>query len=349
VRALTVTPGKPGSAQIENFKEPPPAEGTLLLRALALGVCGTDREIVDGKYGTPPDGHKRLVIGHESLAVVEDAPSDSGFSAGDHVVCIVRMPDPVPCANCAIGEWDMCRNGEFTEHGIKELDGFARERYRVDPDFAVRIDASLGITGVLVEPTSVVAKAWEHIARIGQRARWKPRTVLITGAGPIGLLAALIARQNDLDVHVIDRAEAGPKVDLTRDLGATWHNGDIENLPGEYDVILECTGAPPVIAAILDRTAPDGIVCLLGVSSGGRTVSIDLGAVNRDVVLENRVVFGCVNANRRHYEAAVAVLERADRAWLERLITRKVPLDRFAEALEKREDDVKVVITFGND
>jgi threonine dehydrogenase-like Zn-dependent dehydrogenase len=346
LRALTVTPGKPGSAQIENFKEPAYAQGSLLLRALALGVCGTDREIIDGKYGTAPAGHERLIIGHESLAVVEEAPAGSGFEPGDYVVCIVRMPDPVPCSNCAVGEWDMCRNGRFTEHGIKQLDGFARERYRVDPEYVVKIDASLGITGVLTEPTSVVAKAWEHITRIGQRANWKPRTVLVTGAGPIGLLAALIGRQQGLDVHVFDRAEHGTKVDLAHAIGATWLSGDVNELPSEYDVILECTGAASVIEAILDRTAPDGIVCLLGVSNSGHTVSIDLGAINRDVVLENRVVFGCVNANRRHYEAAARVLKAADRAWLDRMITRKVPLDRFREAIEKRDDDVKVVITF---
>jgi hypothetical protein len=64
------------------------------------------------------------------------------------------------------------------------------------------------------------------------------------------------------------------------------------------------------------------------------------------MVLGNAVVFGTVNANRRHYEAAAATLARADRQWLERLITRKVPLARWREAYERRAGDVKTVLLF---
>jgi glucose 1-dehydrogenase len=100
----------------------------------------------------------------------------------------------------------MCRDGRYGEHGIKELDGFLRERYRIRPDYAVEIDPSLARTGVLLEPTSVVAKAWEQIDRIASRTVWRPRLALVTGAGPIGLLAALLGVQRGLEVHVLDRA-----------------------------------------------------------------------------------------------------------------------------------------------
>ncbi|MEO6877354.1 MAG: alcohol dehydrogenase catalytic domain-containing protein, partial [Gemmatimonadaceae bacterium] len=157
------------SLQLEEFRVPGPDRGAVLLRAVALGVCGTDREIIAAKYGTAPPGHQRLIIGHESLAVVEDAPSGCGLTPGDLAMGIVRHPDPVPCANCAAGEWDMCRNGQYTEHGINALDGFGSEWYRLDPAFVVRLDPALGDLGVLVEPASVVAKAWEHTERIGRR------------------------------------------------------------------------------------------------------------------------------------------------------------------------------------
>ena len=75
----------------------------------------------------------------------------------------------------------MCRNGQYTEHGIKALDGFGSEYYRLGADFVVRADQSLGLLGVLTEPTSVVAKAWDHTERIGRRAHWEPRRVLVTG------------------------------------------------------------------------------------------------------------------------------------------------------------------------
>ena len=106
------------------------------------------------------------------------------------MVGIVRRPDPVPCPNCAVGEWDMCRNGQYTERGIKEIHGFMSERWRIEPEYAIKVDPSLGILGVLLEPTTVITKALEQVVAVGQRAFWEPKTLLVTGAGPIGLLAA---------------------------------------------------------------------------------------------------------------------------------------------------------------
>ena len=346
MRALTIRPATPDSLQLEDVPEPDPRSGRLLVRALALGICGTDREIVAGKYGTAPPKSERLILGHESLGRVHEAPSGIGFAKGDLVVGIVRQPDPVPCVNCAAGEWDMCRNGKYTEHGIKELHGFGAEWWRIDPGFAVKIDPALGHLGVLLEPASVVAKAWEHIERIGRRGVWEPRCVLVTGAGPIGLLAALMTRQRDLELHVLDRATSGLKPALVHALGGTYHSGTISELGFEADVIIECTGAPSVVMEVIGCSSPNGIVCLAGVSAAGARRLVDAGALNRDIVLENEVVFGTVNANRRHYEAAARALAKADRSWLERLVTRRVPLSRWREAFEARSDDVKTVVEF---
>lgn len=347
MRTITIQPGVANSLQLEEFKAPPPERGSVLLHAAALGVCGTDHDIIQGKYGEAPAGHKRLILGHESLGRVVEASSDSGLAAGDLAVGIVRHPDPVPCPNCAVGQWDMCRNEQFTERGIKQLDGFGSELYRLEPQFVVPIDASLGLTGVLVEPTSVVAKAWEHIERIGQRSRWEPRKVLITGAGPVGLLAALLGRQRNFEVHLLDRATDGPKPALARDLGAKYHVGKLADLDRDFDIVLECAGVPALGFESVRHTAPDGIVCLLGVSAPGDTESIDIGALNMDVVIGNRVIFGSVNANRGHYDAAAKALSSADREWLHRIISRRVPLREWATAFERRPNDVKVVIDFG--
>jgi threonine dehydrogenase-like Zn-dependent dehydrogenase len=346
VRALTVLPGKAGSAAVTDVEEPPLADGPVLVETLAIGICGTDLEICKGDYGTAPGGSERLVIGHESLGRVLEAPQGAGLAEGDLVVGIVRRPDPAPCPNCAIGEWDMCRNGAYTERGIKDRHGYASERYRIDPSFAVRVDPGLGEFGVLLEPTSVVAKAWDHVQRIGARsAAWSPHTVLVCGAGPIGLLAALLAVQKGYEVHVVDRVTDGPKPGIVADLGATYHHEPVASLAGMADVVVECTGVAQVVIDVLGHTAPDAIVCLTGVSSGGRTLQFDAGEVNREMVLGNAVVFGSVNANRRHYEAGAVALSTADPTWLARLITRRVPLESFADALERRPDDVKTVIT----
>jgi threonine dehydrogenase-like Zn-dependent dehydrogenase len=344
VRALTVEPGVAGSARIDDLAEPTAAAGDLLVETQLVGMCGTDAEIVAGHYGESRPGERRLVLGHEAVGRVVTTPTGTGFAEGDLVVPIVRRPDPVPCPSCAAGEWDMCQNGRYTEHGIKGADGFARQRFALDPAFAVAVPPALGDRAVLTEPASVVAKAWEQIERIGARAAWDARTVLVTGAGPIGLLAALLARQRGYGTFVLDRVDGGPKPDLVAALGATYVTGPLHEACPCPDVVVECTGVGAVVLDAIEHTSPTGIVCLAGLSSGSRRIDVDAGALNRSIVLENDVVFGTVNANRRHYEAAVAALASADPAWLDALMTRRVRFDSWADALTKQPDDVKVVL-----
>jgi threonine dehydrogenase-like Zn-dependent dehydrogenase len=347
MRAITVSPGVANSARLDDVPEPPLSDGTVLVRTVALGVCGTDREIISGGYGYAPPGQQHLILGHESLGTVEAAPPGSGLAPGDLVVGIVRRPDPVPCPACAAGEWDMCRNGRYTERGIKERHGYGVERFRIEPEFAIKIDPSLGILGVLLEPASILAKAWDHAERIGRRAQvWEPKTLLVTGAGPVGLLAALMGMQRGLDVHVLDRNEEGPKPVLVRKLGATYHSDASGMELLKADILMECTGAPSVIRDCLGATAPAGILCLAGVTEPGSKFEIDIGSLNRTLVLDNDVVFGSVNANRRHYQMAADALARADKDWLGRLITRRVPLEHWSEALEHQPGDIKVIIDF---
>jgi threonine dehydrogenase-like Zn-dependent dehydrogenase len=348
MRALTVAPGVINSARLDDRPDPALSDGAVLVRSLALGICATDREINSGLYGSAPPGAQRLVLGHESLGEVIAAPAHSGLAPGELVVGIVRRPDPVPCPACAAGEWDMCRNGRYTERGIKERHGFGAERFRIEPEFAVKVDPALGVLGVLLEPASIVAKAWDHIERIGRRSRgWQPETLLVTGAGPIGLLAALLGVQRRLTLHVLDRNPGGAKEALVRDLGGTFHTGDVSVINAlAPDVVMECTGAAAVVHGLLGITAPGGIVCLLGVGGAGKSFDLDIGLVNRTLVLNNDTVFGAVNANRRHYEMAAQALASADKAWLDRLITRRVPLMRWSEALEHRPGDIKVIIDF---
>lgn len=346
MRALTVVPGVAGSHRLEERSAPEADAGELLVEGIAVGVCGTDREILDGDYGWSPPGHDRLVIGHESLGRVVTAPRDSRFTPGDLVVGVVRRPDPVPCGACAAGQFDMCRNGGYRERGIKELDGYAAGRWTVPESYAVGVDPALGICGVLTEPASVVAKAWEQVEGIGRRAWFEPRSVLVTGAGPIGLLAALMGAQRGLEVHALDLVSDGPKPGLVADLGATYHHGSMSEVTSAVrpDIVIEGTGVGSLVFEALAGTSPYGIVCLTGVSSGGRTLDVDAGALNRDLVLENDAVVGSVNANQRHFGMAARSLAQADQAWLRRLITRRVPLERYADALEAHQDDVKVVL-----
>ena len=345
MKAITVEPKKPGTARYENFPEPDVHEGSVLVEAIAVGVCGTDVEIVEGKYGWAHPGKTRLVLGHESLGRVVDPGPSGGLKKGDLVVGIVRRPDPVPCSNCAVGEWDMCRNGQYTERGIKEIHGFMSERWRIEPEYAIKVDSTLGLLGVLLEPTTVVVKAWAQVIAASIRAFWEPRTALVTGAGPIGLLAAMVGKQRGLDIHVLDRAESGAKPDLVRAIGATYHSGSVLDLGFEPDIIVECTGVGSVIADSVQKIGAGGIICLTGVGAGG-VATRAVADVAAGVVLKNNVLVGSVNANKRHWYRAGEALARADRKWLSRLITRREKPENFKQALERRPDDIKVVIQF---
>lgn len=347
MRALTVEPGTANSLRVEERPDPQPAPNQLLVAGMAIGVCGTDKEIVRGEYGWSPPHASRLIIGHESLGRVVTAPDGSDFTAGDLVVGVVRRPDPVPCGACAHGEFDMCRNGRYTERGIKEIDGYGSEKWCVETDYAVKLDDRLEHVGMLMEPTTVVAKAWEEVARVGARAWFDPQRVLITGAGPIGLLAAMLGVQRNLDVHVLDQVADGPKPRLVETLGATYHHDPMDDVASKLqpDVVIEATGVGRLVFDAMAHTSSYGILCLTGVSPAGRKLDVDAGVINREIVLENDVVVGSVNANLRHYHQAAEALAHADLDWLGRLITRRVPMERFADAFDAGPDDVKVVVT----
>jgi glucose 1-dehydrogenase len=345
MKALTVRPGLADSAEIRDVPEPPESDGSVLVQTLCVGLCGTDAEIVRAEYGEAPPGEDHLVLGHENLGRVLAAPAGAGVGEGDLVVGIVRRPDPEPCPACAAGEWDFCRNGRYTEHGIKQRHGFARERWRAEPDAMVRLDPAVGQRGVLLEPTTILAKAWEQVERAVQRgAGLTPHVAAVTGAGPVGLLAALLGVQRGLEVHVLDIVDNGPKPDLVRALGATYHSTPLPDTGVVPDVVVECTGVPSVVVDAITGTAQDGITCLTGVSARGRSLQIDMGSLNREAVLQNDIVVGSVNANRRHYDAAARALAAAESGWLDRLVTRRLPLEKYGEGLDRHPTDVKVVL-----
>ncbi|HXZ72468.1 MAG TPA: alcohol dehydrogenase catalytic domain-containing protein, partial [Streptosporangiaceae bacterium] len=288
MRAVTVIPGQQGSVALTDMAEPPDADGPILVQTQAIGICGTDLEIINGEYGSAPPGQDRLILGHESLGRVIEAAAGTGFEAGDLVVGIVRRRDPVPCPACAAGHWDMCTNGRYTERGIKDRHGYASERYRIHPEYLVTMDPALGILGVLLEPTTVVAKAWDHIEKIGHRAAWAPETVLITGAGPIGLLAALLSVQRGYQTYVLDLVTEGRKPDMVHRLGATYvHRGELIDAAAEADIVIECTGHFQMLLEVRQQRARSRIICLTGVSAAGAETTVDPGLLNRNMVLQN--------------------------------------------------------------
>ncbi len=350
MKAVAVTPGAAQSDRLVDVEEPDQDGGEALVDVLAVGVCGTDVELVGGLYGEAPPGESHLVLGHESLGRIRSGAGD--LAEAQLVAAIVRRPDPIPCANCAASEWDMCLNGRYTERGIKARHGFLSECYAERPEFLVALPEELARVGALTEPTSIVEKAVEQLDRIQDRLLWEPERAVVLGAGPVGLLAAALLRLRDLDVVVYDRVTSGPKPDLAEELGARYVRassglcGDVGR-GGRVDLVVEATGFSPLAFEAIDLVGPNGVVCLTGVSSGGRRLEIPADHLNLEMVLENKVVVGVVNANRRHFESAVRDLVEMEArwpGWLGRMVTRRVPLADYGDALERRDEDVKVLI-----
>jgi glucose 1-dehydrogenase len=340
VRALSLR--RAGELVLDDVPEPHLEDGEILVEALAVGICGTDRHIVSAGPRHPPAGRNALVVGHESLGRVLDAPPGAGVAAGDLVAGIVRRPDPVPCPFCATGQFDLCENGRYTERGILGRDGFASDRYRLEPEYAVRVDPALGLAGVLVEPASVVAKAWEQLDHVARRPR---RRALVLGAGPIGLLAALLGTQRGLEVHVVDRVAHGPKQKQAQALGATFH-ASTEQLDGVFDAVVECSGA--LVAEAVAHTAPGGAACLVGVGDLRSAGTVDLAELSRDLISRNKIVMGTVNSNRRHFEAGHDALRRAHPGWADGLLTEQVSMQAWPAAFASDPDGIKSIIRIGS-
>lgn len=352
-RAVTLIPGTAGSARLDQVAVESPAAGQALVRVRAVGICGTDAEILAGLYGAAPPGHSRLVPGHESLLeVVATADNDPAWPAGQLAVAIVRQPCPERCPPCAAGRWDYCRTGHYREHGIKEVDGFLREYAVIDTASLIPLPNALAQSGVLVEPLSVVEKAVGEAYRVQSRLPWNPQRALVTGAGPIGLLATWVLASKGLEVWTVDRvAPDSPKAQLVTAVGAHYLADDVtplESVAGDgFDLALEATGYAPLLFRAQATLRPDGILVLTGVTGGHRTIEVDANLLNRELVLENHTLLGSVNAAREHYLAAVNDLAAWHRRYGDlplRLITRRLPLERFADALEKTPETVKNVV-----
>jgi threonine dehydrogenase-like Zn-dependent dehydrogenase len=333
VKALVVEPGVAHSARVEDVDEPD-GDG-VLLRVLEVGVCGTDREIAEGLFGVAPDGRTRLVIGHESLAQVER--DGDGFSKGDLVCATVRRSCG-HCLACGEGTPDSCLTGDYSERGITRLDGFARELVIEAPEHLVRIPPELGRLAVLAEPTSICARGIRHALTIGARQPWEPKRALVTGAGAVGLLAAMLLRLEGFEVLV---ASLEPSSTIAEALGAEYVSTETTVLAelGPFDLVVEAAGSAQLMLDAFGLLGRSGVACLLGIDGREGSAQIENRVIGVDAVLENRVLFGSVNARRQDWVAGVESLDRARTQFpgaLEELIGLRVPLDRFEEAFAYR-------------
>ncbi|MGP8109895.1 MAG: glucose 1-dehydrogenase [Thermoplasmata archaeon] len=362
MRAIVVRPPSPG-ATLEDVPAPPLAAGAVRVRVIECGVCGTDHDIVDGKYGRPPAGAPYLVLGHENFGeVLEVAPGAVGFSPGDLVVATVRRGCG-SCRFCAVNRSDFCETGRFTERGIGGAHGYMAEEYVDVPEYLVRVPPPLAASAVLLEPLSVVEKAIEQGLQVFDRKEptpGQPRdrapTALVAGTGAIGMLASLVLTLRGCSVTTIDRhGESTAAAALLRTAGARHVNaaaglgvlGD-----SRFDLVLEATGSATLDFSLLERLGPNGVLVLTGIPDAAQPpTSVPGGALLREMVLGNRAIVGSVNANRKHFEAGLRdllTLRERHAGLCESLVSERRPLAEFHAALDHRAgSSIKTVLTVG--
>ena len=342
--ALVTQPGQTRTTRIEDVPAVEARGGEVLLRTLEVGVCGTDREISEGLFGIAPEDERLLVLGHEALAVVEQ--DGYGFTRGQLVTATVRRSCG-HCIACAEGSPDSCLTGDYRERGITRLHGYARELVAEDPRQLVAIPESLGRLGVLAEPTSICERALRHARTIGGRQPWQLERALVIGAGAIGLLMTYLLRLADVEVWT---ASLEPENELVEQSGAHYastHDNDLSEL-GKFDLVIEAAGNAQLMAQTLGLLRRSGVACLLGIDPRVQTVELDGPVLGVDTILENRVLFGSVNARREDWLTAVDDLDRARERWpeaLEQFVTLRVPLDGFPEAFEHRAGKATLVLS----
>jgi threonine dehydrogenase-like Zn-dependent dehydrogenase len=347
MQGLVTRPGAAGSTRVADVPDVRPEAGQVLLRVLEVGVCGTDREISEGVFGLPPEGDEELVLGHEMLGVV-DADAN-GFSRGDLVTATVRR-SCAHCQACEEGSPDSCLTGDYSERGITRLDGFAREFVAEDAAQLIPIPRSLGRLGVLAEPTSICERAIRHARTIGGRQPWELERALVVGAGAIGMLSTYLLRLAGVEVWT---AGLEPQADLVTATGARYVSTNdvaldaLRDEVGGFDLVISAVPDAQLMADSLGLLRRSGVACLLGIDGRDRKVGIDGPVLGIDAILENRVLFGSVNAHRQDWLAGVTALDEARERWpgaLETFVGLRVPLDRFAEAFAYRGGKATLVL-----
>jgi len=310
------------------------------LSVLRVGICGTDREEAAGGRSKAPAGQDELILGHEMLGqVVEIGQSVTRVKPNDYAVFTVRRGCG-KCLPCSMNRSDMCQTGLYQERGIWGMDGYQAEFVVDKEQYIVQVPASLEAVGVLCEPLSVAEKAIDEAIRLqvarlpdaGATPAWLyGRRCLVAGLGPIGLLAALVLRLRGAVVYGLDVVDSGTARPF-----------------GPMELIFESTGVASLEFNLLDALAYNGVYVITGIPGGDRPLQIDGAELIRQLVLDNQVMVGSVNAARDHYQMAVNDLEQASLMWgdhIAQIITNHYPVSNFETALHQHSvDEIKAVI-----
>lgn len=333
--------------------------GQVKVRVLSVGVCGTDREITSFQYGTPPEGSEYLVIGHESLSqVIETGKRVSKVKPGDLVVLTVRRPCPHDyCMACRAGRQDYCYTGDFTERGIKQRHGYMTELVVEEEAYVNVVPGELRDVGVLVEPLTIAEKSLEQLRIVQQRLPWSSKQrcrAVVLGAGPVGLLGAMALTIAGFEVTVYSRStKHEEKDDIVNAIGGRYiaaedHSvDDLAKAVGQIDVVYEAIGASGVAFEVIKHLGPNAVFIFTGVPGRKGPIEVDTDTIMRDLVLNNQVILGSVNAPPQAFQAAIRDLGTFVKKWpaaVRSMITARFPIDQAMKPLSPGAGGIKNVI-----
>ncbi|WP_061997541.1 glucose 1-dehydrogenase [Sulfolobus acidocaldarius] len=361
MRAIIIRPPNAG-AEIKEIKDAQ-NYGKVKIKSLYSGVCGTDRELVNGKLslGKAHKDRDYLVLGHEAIGVVEESVGE--FSKGDLVMPVNRRGCG-KCLNCLLGRPDFCETGGFVEAGIYCMDGFMREEWYDDPKYLVKIPKALEDIGILAQPLADIEKSLQEIDDIQKRLpAWtcedgtiNCRKMLVIGTGPIGLLFILLARTLGYEVWASNRRDPNETESVIIEEGKiNYYNSSagfekLKDSVGGFDVIVDATGAN---AQLLDKVIPllnrNGILGIFGFPSDG-IFSISYKDL-QTLVHGNKLILGLVNGQKPHFQQAIVHLASWKTMYPKTsklLVTRTISINDENEVMkalkEKQAEEIKVRI-----
>lgn len=339
------------------------------LRILDVGICGTDKEISTFVYGTPPPGSNYLVIGHEALGeVIEVGAAVANLAPGDLVVPAVRRPCPhAGCHPCRAGHQDFCETCDYTERGIKGAHGYLTEFVVDEARYLYPVPRYLREIAVLVEPLTIAEKARYQLNKlmqcrppwidpsVSERTQGRGHTALVLGAGPVGLLGAMVLRISEFETFIYSRQqEPDLRIEVAKAIGATYLSSQtlptsqLEARIGPINLVYEAVGHSLLALEVLLALGPNGIYVLTGVPGRQTLIEADPAALFREMVLKNQVVLGTVNAGPHDFRAAIADLEAFHQRWpdaVHALMAERTPIEQAVARILERPVGIKSVIS----
>jgi 2-desacetyl-2-hydroxyethyl bacteriochlorophyllide A dehydrogenase len=306
---------------------PEPAQDEVLVRVMASGICGTDIHIFRGEYM----GGYPVIPGHEFSGVVESVGGQvTRFKPGDRVA----VEPNIACDNCEAclnNRQNFCLN--WTAVGVTRPGGM--EQYTTAPEkVAFHIGDLSFEQAAFMEPLSCVLHGLE---RLGAELADK---VAILGAGPIGILLLQgIRAQGASHITVADKNQA--RVRFAGEMGADAILSDLGGLRADhYDVVIDATGAIPVMQGTLDFARPGGKVLLFGVPPSGKEIRMEAFKIFQ----KGLTILSSFTSVRNSYQALDML--RSGRINVDRLVSHRLPLAEFRrgiEVIEQGGEDVKKV------